>query len=46
MEGVASVTNAGQRGGEVEDGFQVLILEIDMGDTPEGEFVLRWNSKA
>ena len=35
-EGVASTTNAGQGGGKVKDGFQALVLEIDIGDAPEG----------
>ena len=36
MKSVASATNAGWRGSEVEGGFQVLVLEVDMGNTPEG----------
>ena len=34
-ESVASTTDAGQGGGEVEDGFQTLVLEIDTGDAPQ-----------
>ena len=30
------MTDARWGGGEVEDGFQVLVLEIDAGDAPEG----------
>ena len=33
---VASATDAGQGGGKVEDRFQVLVLEIDTGNAPEG----------
>ena len=36
MEGVASTTDAGWRRGEVENGFQLLVLEVDMDNTPEG----------
>ena len=34
-EGVALATNAARRGGEVKEGSQLLILEIDPGDAPE-----------
>ena len=36
MQGIASMTYTGWGGGEVKDGFQVLVLEIDMGDALEG----------
>ena len=41
MDGVASTTDAGWGRGKVEDGFQVLVLEIDMVDAPQGEFCSR-----
>ena len=36
-ESVASMTDAGWEGGEVKDGFQTLVLEIDTGDAPQRE---------
>ena len=36
MKGVTSTTNTGWGGGEVENRFQVLVLEVDTCDTPEG----------
>ena len=36
MKSVASATSARWEGSEVEDGFQMLVLEIDACNAPEG----------
>ena len=36
MKCVAPATDAGQGRGKVEDGFQTLVLEVDMRNAPEG----------
>ena len=35
-EDIGSMASARQRRGEVEDSFQALVLEIDIGDASEG----------
>ena len=46
MEGVASATNAGWGGCEVEDRLQVLVLEVDAGYAPKGrvQFEMKFES--
>ena len=34
-EGVASAANTGWKGGEIEDSFQALVLEVDASYAPE-----------